>query len=108
MAAKYLPTRGTRFHLPGPFAYRVLSGLVRRGLTRQPSPAHYRSPQATARNEHQRPESTAQEEPMKITANGISVNYTFDGPANGPVVTMSHSLATDLGMWDPTLSALTS
>ena len=45
---------------------------------------------------------------MKISANGISVNYTFDGPANAPVVTMSHSLATDLGMWDPTLPALTS
>ncbi len=45
---------------------------------------------------------------MKISANGISVNYTFDGPANAPVVTMSHSLATDLGMWDPTMPALTS
>src|SRR5438128_9895290 len=44
---------------------------------------------------------------MKISANGISVNYTFDGPANAPVVTMSHSLATDLGMWDPTMPALT-
>ncbi len=44
---------------------------------------------------------------MKITANGISVNYTLDGPATAPVVTMSHSLATDLSMWDPTLPALT-
>src|SRR5438094_6525822 len=44
---------------------------------------------------------------MKISANGISMNYTFDGPANAPVVTMSHSLATDLGMWDPTVPALT-
>jgi len=44
---------------------------------------------------------------MKTTANGISVNYTLDGPANAPVVTMSHSLATDLSMWDPTLPALT-
>src|SRR6266516_4548432 len=44
---------------------------------------------------------------MKISANGISMNYTFDGPANAPVVTMSHSLATDFGMWDPTVPALT-
>lgn len=45
---------------------------------------------------------------MKITANGISMNYVFDGPAGAPVVTLSHSLATDLGMWEPTLPALTS
>ena len=45
---------------------------------------------------------------MKISANGISMNYTFDGPADAPVVTMSHSLATDRGMWDPTVTALTS
>jgi len=45
---------------------------------------------------------------MKIQANRISVNYTFDGPADAPVVTMSHSLATDNSMWDPTLPALTS
>src|SRR5437867_12488926 len=44
---------------------------------------------------------------MKISANGISMNYTFDGPANAPVVTMSHSLAADLSMWDPTVPALT-
>ena len=45
---------------------------------------------------------------MKISANGISMNYTFDGPTDAPVVTMSHSLATDCGMWDPTVPALTS
>jgi 3-oxoadipate enol-lactonase len=44
---------------------------------------------------------------MKATVNGISVNYTLEGPANAPVVTMSHSLATDLSMWDPTVPALT-
>lgn len=44
---------------------------------------------------------------MKITANGIGVNYTLDGPAGAPVVTLSHSLATDLSMWDPQLKALT-
>ena len=44
---------------------------------------------------------------MKITANGISMHYTLDGPAGAPVVTLSHSLATDLSMWDPQLKALT-
>jgi 3-oxoadipate enol-lactonase len=43
---------------------------------------------------------------MKTTANGISIHYTLEGPATAPVVTMSHSLATDLSMWDPTVPAL--
>jgi len=45
---------------------------------------------------------------MKITANGISMNYQLEGPANAPVVTLSHSLATNLSMWDPQIAALTS
>jgi 3-oxoadipate enol-lactonase len=44
---------------------------------------------------------------MKTTVNGISVNYTLDGPAQAPVVTLSHSLAADLAMWDPQMKALT-
>lgn len=44
---------------------------------------------------------------MKITANGINMNYTLDGPESAPVVTLSHSLANDLTMWDPQLPALT-
>jgi 3-oxoadipate enol-lactonase len=43
---------------------------------------------------------------MKITANGISMNYVLDGPAGAPVVTLSHSLATDLSMWEPQLKPL--
>lgn len=43
---------------------------------------------------------------MKTKANGITMNYTLEGPESAPVVTMSHSLATDLGMWEPTLTAL--
>jgi 3-oxoadipate enol-lactonase len=43
---------------------------------------------------------------MKIKANGIDMHYTLDGPVNAPVVTLSHSLATDLSMWDPQLDAL--
>ena len=45
---------------------------------------------------------------MKITANGISMNYLLEGPANAPVVTLSHSLATNLSMWDPQIPSLTS
>jgi 3-oxoadipate enol-lactonase len=43
---------------------------------------------------------------MKISANGIQMNYVLEGPANAPMVTMSHSLATDLSMWDPQAKAL--
>ncbi|MBI2562679.1 MAG: 3-oxoadipate enol-lactonase [candidate division NC10 bacterium] len=45
---------------------------------------------------------------MKITANGISINCRLEGPASAPVVTLSHSLATNLSMWDPQIPALTS
>jgi 3-oxoadipate enol-lactonase len=44
---------------------------------------------------------------MKINANGIAVNYTLDGPAGAPVLTLSHSLAASLAMWDPQMPALT-
>jgi 3-oxoadipate enol-lactonase len=45
---------------------------------------------------------------MHITVNGISVNYTLEGPASGPVITMSNSLASNLSMWDPQIPVLTS
>src|SRR5207237_7754421 len=38
--------------------------------------------------------------------NGIDMHYTLEGPANAPTVTLSHSLATDLSMWEPQLAAL--
>lgn len=44
---------------------------------------------------------------MKITANGTTMNYTLDGPAHAPVVTLSHSLAAHASMWDPQMPALT-
>ena len=44
---------------------------------------------------------------MKVNANGIDMQYTLDGPATAPVLTLSHSLATDLSMWDPQMGALT-
>ncbi len=43
---------------------------------------------------------------MQIQANGISVNYKVDGPEGAPVVTMSHSLAANLDMWEPQVAAL--
>ena len=45
---------------------------------------------------------------MKLTANGISIHFTLNGPAGAPVVTLSHSLATDLAMWEPQVAALAS
>jgi len=45
---------------------------------------------------------------MKITANGITMHYEMDGPKSAPVVTLSHSLATDLSMWDPQVAVLKS
>ncbi len=45
---------------------------------------------------------------MNIVVNGISVNYTLEGPASGPVITMSNSLASNLSMWEPQLPVLTS
>jgi len=42
---------------------------------------------------------------MKIKANGIEINYEIEG--NGPWLTMSHSLACNLHMWDPQMAVLT-
>jgi 3-oxoadipate enol-lactonase len=44
---------------------------------------------------------------VKIDANGIRIHYTLEGPADAPIVTMSHSLAANLSMWDPQMSVLT-
>lgn len=42
---------------------------------------------------------------MKIHANGIDIHYAIAG--SGPWLTLSHSLACDLSMWDPQMAALT-
>lgn len=42
---------------------------------------------------------------MKIKANGIDINYEIEG--NGPWLTLSHSLACNLHMWDPQMPVLT-
>lgn len=41
-----------------------------------------------------------------IEANGARVNYELSGPVGAPVVTLSHSLATNLEMWEPQMGAL--
>jgi len=41
---------------------------------------------------------------MKLSANGIEIHYVIEG--EGPVVTLSHSLGCDLGMWDDQARAL--
>ena len=43
---------------------------------------------------------------MLIEANGISMSYEIEGPADAPIVTMSHSLAANLAMWDDQMPAL--
>ncbi len=44
---------------------------------------------------------------MRIIANDLVTHCLFDGPAGAPVVTLSHSLAASLEMWEPQLPALT-
>lgn len=41
-----------------------------------------------------------------VEANGIRIHYRFDGPDDAPVVVLSNSLGTALGMWDPQIPAL--
>ncbi|BFM16195.1 3-oxoadipate enol-lactonase [Maricurvus nonylphenolicus] len=42
-----------------------------------------------------------------IKAGNLSINYQLLGSAEKPVVTLAHSLATDMRMWEPQLAALT-
>lgn len=43
---------------------------------------------------------------MRISANGIQLNYQASGPADAPTVVMSHSLAATNAMWDPQMDVL--
>lgn len=43
---------------------------------------------------------------MQRQVNGIRVNYELGGPEGAPVVMLSHSLACNLFLWDPQLTAL--
>jgi 3-oxoadipate enol-lactonase len=43
---------------------------------------------------------------MKVTANGININYQIDGPQGAPWLVFSNSLATSIAMWDEQATAL--
>ena len=43
---------------------------------------------------------------MRIFANGIVTHCVMEGPADAPVVTLSHSLASSLEMWEAQIPAL--
>jgi 3-oxoadipate enol-lactonase len=43
---------------------------------------------------------------MKTRANGIQVNYELHGREGAPWLTLSHSLACSVRMWDPQIAAL--
>jgi 3-oxoadipate enol-lactonase len=43
---------------------------------------------------------------MKANANGIEVNYELHGKEGAPWLTLSHSLACSVRMWDPQIAAL--
>jgi 3-oxoadipate enol-lactonase len=43
---------------------------------------------------------------MRILANGIVTHYVLEGPVGAPVVTLSHSLAASLEMWEPQVAAM--
>jgi 3-oxoadipate enol-lactonase len=42
---------------------------------------------------------------MKATVNGIETHYQIHGPEGAPWLTLSHSLACNLHMWDPQIAA---
>lgn len=42
-----------------------------------------------------------------MDVNGITLNYRFDGPEDGPVLAMSNSLMSNYTMWDPQMLVLT-
>ncbi len=37
---------------------------------------------------------------------GMATYYEWDGPAEKPVLVLSHSLGTDLSMWQPQVASL--
>ena len=43
---------------------------------------------------------------MRIETATITTNYELSGPKNAPVVMLSHSLGSNLHMWDPQMTAL--
>jgi 3-oxoadipate enol-lactonase len=51
-------------------------------------------------------QSQREEDMSKIKSNGINVHYTLQGSESSPVITLSHSLATNSSMWEPQLEKL--
>lgn len=43
---------------------------------------------------------------MFVKANGIEMHYRLEGSSSAPLVTLSHSLACDLTMWEPQMEPL--
>ena len=43
---------------------------------------------------------------MKTAANGITTRHELEGPPSAPIVTLSHSLAANLHLWDAQAAAL--
>ncbi|MEN8760043.1 MAG: alpha/beta fold hydrolase, partial [Desulfobacterales bacterium] len=43
---------------------------------------------------------------MKVDANGVRINVALSGNPSGPVVLLSHSLATSLDLWSPQMAVL--
>lgn len=43
---------------------------------------------------------------MQVRANHIQMNYTLTGKDKAPVVMLSHSLGSSLGMWEPQMESL--
>jgi 3-oxoadipate enol-lactonase len=44
--------------------------------------------------------------PFIACDDGVELHYRLDGPDNAPVLVLSNSLGTDLGMWEPQMSVL--
>ena len=42
-----------------------------------------------------------------IEPDSAPIHYRVEGPADGPVLVLSHSLGTTLAMWDPQMPSLT-
>jgi len=58
-----------------------------------------------ARHEKTR-EKTVKQKEEKIDPSRPRLNHRIDGPVNAPWLTLSHSLATDISMWEPQIAAL--
>src|ERR1700682_3286446 len=56
-------------------------------------------PKEVVDGRHEAGEDDKQEEPMLLPLDGRNIAYDVVGPESAPVVCMTHSLASDGGMW---------